>query len=563
MLPALLPLVAVSPDAPNAAGLSRLQSPADSLPEVVAATLDEWLPEQLRESGVPGAAVAVVGSDRTVWEAAYGNVEGPQSRLVDTETLFAVRSVSKSVTALAVLIAVQEGLVDLDVPISDYLPDFTVHTRFESDPERRMTLRHLLSHHASFTHETQLTDSVDDDFGRYIESISDTWLRFPVGYRLAYANLGTDLAAHILQVRSGVPFPRYVKEKVLDPIGMTHSSFDFEVVERQGNRAIGHAPDGDVVPLRFPELAAAGLYSSVRDMARYVQFHLNGGMVGGERILREDLMEQYHSIAFARPGQRSGYGLGLVREVTSHTYSLYHEGGGRGFQSLMIVYPELGYGVALLINRDGNGLTGQPGRQVMNGPIIERHGPNIVAEPDTAEMSAVNPDDPRVRSVLGRYGDENGWVVGYEDEVLGVRTSPDSFYPLAFYYDGGELVGMFGSVSEVRFLPSAGPQPRTLMIVNRRYSNADINYQALNDSPADPPGPDRPEWREHLGEYEVLWRGEPDRTVGVTLRNGYLFYGGRKCVEHEPGLFFSNDGEAIDFRSDPPTAANLTLRKKE
>jgi hypothetical protein len=99
--------------------------------------------------------------------------------------------------------------------------------------------------------------------------------------------------------------------------------------------------------------------------------------------------------------------------------------------------------------------------------------------------------------------------------------------------------------------------------VNRRYSNADINYQALNDSPADPPGPDRPEWREHLGEYEVLWRGEPDRTVGVTLRNGYLYYGGRKCVEHEPGLFFSNDGEAIDFRSDPPTAANLTLRKKE
>ena len=560
--PALLSLLAISPDTPDASDVSRLRSPGDSLPEAVAATLEEWLPEQLRESGVPGAAVAVVGGERIVWEAVYGKVGGPQSRPVDTETLFAVRSVSKSVTALAVLVAVQEGLVDLDVPISEYLPDFSVHTRFEANPERRMTLRHLLSHRAGFTHETRLTDSHDDDFQRYIESISDTWLRFPVGYRLAYANLGPDLAAHILQVRSGVPYPRYVKEKVLDPIGMTHSSFDFDVIERQGNRAIGHAPDGDVVPLRFPELAAAGLYSNARDMARYVQFHLNGGVVDGERVLREDLVEQYHSIAFARPGQRSGYGFGLVREVTSHSFSLYHEGGGRGFQSLMTVYPELGYGVVLLINRDGNRLTGPQGREVMNGPIIERHGPNIVAEPDTSRMIVVKSDDPRVRSVLGRYGDQDGWVIGYEDEVLGVRTNAETFYPLEVYDDRGELVGMFGAFSEIHFLPSDEAQPRTLMIVNRRYSNDHINYQALNDSPADQPGPDKPEWREHVGEYEVLWRGEPDRAVSVTLRNGYLYYGGRKCVEHEPGLFFSNDGEAIDFRSDPPTAANLELRKK-
>jgi CubicO group peptidase (beta-lactamase class C family) len=68
-----------------------------------------------------------------------------------------------------------------------------------------------------------------------------------------------------------------VKDKVLDPIGMTHSTFDFKVVEREENRAIGHAPDGDVVPLRFPELASAGLYSNARDMARLVQFHLNAG----------------------------------------------------------------------------------------------------------------------------------------------------------------------------------------------------------------------------------------------------------------------------------------------
>lgn len=555
-------LPAVRPDASEASDTTARQPRGDSLPQAVAATLESWLPGQLEESGVPGAVALVVGRDGILWEASYGRVDGPGSRPINTETLLAIRSVSKSVTSLAVLFAVQEGLVDLDAPIREYLPDFTVHTRFKAHPERRMTLRHLLSHRAGFTHETRLTDSSDDDFDGYVQSISVTWLRFPVGYRLAYSNLGPDLAAYILQVRSGTPYARYVREKVLDRIGMARSSFDFDAIEPRENRALGHAPDGVVLSLRFPELAAAGLYSNARDMAEYVRFHLNGGVVDGKRILRRDLMQQYHSIAFARPGQRSGYGLGLVREATGKTFSLYHEGGGRGFQSLMIVYPELEFGVVLLINRDGNGLTGPPGRDVVNGPIIELHGPNISAGPDTSNMIRVAPDDSRVRSILGRYGDKNGWEIDHEGEVLGVRTGPDSFYPLVFYDDRGELVGMFGSFSEIRLLPEVGPQPRTLMIVNRCYSNYDIKYQAFNDSPTDPPGPGKPQWRKYEGEYEVLWRGEPDRTVRVTLENGHLYYGGRKCVEHEPGLFFSNDGEAIDFRFEPPTAANLALRKK-
>jgi CubicO group peptidase (beta-lactamase class C family) len=95
---------------------------------------------------------------------------------------------------------------------------------------------------------------------------------------------------------------------------MISSSFDVEVIERQQNHALGHFQSGEVVPLRFPEIASAGLYSNVRDMGRYVQFHLNGGVVDGQRILREDLMEQFHSIFFPAPGQRAGYGLGLYRK---------------------------------------------------------------------------------------------------------------------------------------------------------------------------------------------------------------------------------------------------------
>ncbi len=99
-------------------------------------------------------------------------------------TVFSVQSISKNFTAAAVLLAVQEGLLDLDTPITTYLPDFTVHGIFEDHPERKITLRMLLSHTAGFTHETPIGNNFDlgsVSFEDHIKSISDTWLRFPVG----------------------------------------------------------------------------------------------------------------------------------------------------------------------------------------------------------------------------------------------------------------------------------------------------------------------------------------------------------------------------------------------
>ena len=523
----------------------------------------DWLPEQLQAAGIPGAAVAVVRGHDTLWEETYGHVDRSRSRAIDPETLFCVRSLSKSVTALAVLMAVQEGLVDLDEPIARYLPGFRVHTRFDPRPGDRMTLRHLLSSRAGLVTEPKYADRFDppDYFEKHIRSLSDTWLRFPVGYRFSYSNAGVDLAGYILQQRSGVPFAEYIRRKVLAALGMTASSFDLEAVARRKNRAIGHYPSGEAAAVRFPEIPSAGLYSNLRDMVRYLRFHLNHGVVGGRRVLRPDLMQQLHEIAFPMPGQRTGYGLGLYREAVSNTFSLYHPGGGRGYQSLMILYPQLGFGVVLLTNRDGHDLTESPGKRVLNDAIRGRLGPNTVAEAGLEGLRRLEAGDARVQAVLGRYGGADSYAIEVRDGILGLSRGAGGFFPLTFFDDAGQLVGMYGETSELRFLPAYHQVRGPLMLSDRRFSNTNLHYQAFNDSPFDPPGPDKPEWRRYLGEYQILWLDEPFAEVSVGVRNGYLYYGERKCVEHLPGLFFSNDGQAIDFRSDPPTAANLRLRR--
>lgn len=524
-----------------------------------------WLPPGLEEKSVPGAAVAVVGSRGPIREETFGVTHGPESAPITPDTIFLIRSISKSVTALGVLMAVQDGLVDLDTPISDYLPDLRLPSRFYERPETVMTLRHMLSHRAGFTHDPPLgIDLVQPGyFERYIEKVSESWLRFPVGYRFHYSNYGYDLAGYVLQVRSGMPFANYLEEKVLGPIGMADSSFDLGRVEHRTDRAIGHGTDGGIVPVVFPEIAAAGLYSSVRDMSKYVQFHLNDGVVDGRRLLREDLMEQYHSIQFARPDQRTGYTFGLWREPVGSTYCLYHEGGGRGFASHMILYPELGLGVVTLTNKEYQDLSGFSGRAVMRGPILNRYGPTPVADSGSEDMKQLDVRDPRLASILGRYGDSPGVMVGFENGVLGLRSDESSFQPLAIFEDKGELVGMYGSTMEARFLPPLGTRPGSMMTVNRAVSNSNSHYLDFNDSPTDRPGPDRIEWRAHVGEYDVLWEDETTSTATIEVRNGYLYFRDGKCVEHEPGLFFLYDGEALDLRSAKPTFANQEIRRKQ
>jgi CubicO group peptidase (beta-lactamase class C family) len=553
--------------------LIAISSPAwtqqnQTLHQGAATVLNKQFSEYLSKKPDFGAAIAVVDDKQIIWEKTSGFVDGEGSRPVDPNTMFSIQSMSKSFTAMAVLMAVQDGLVDLDTPIKEYLPNFRVNSLYDKLPEELITLRLLLSHRAGFTHEAPYGSNFDDrnDFNKHIESVSTTWLRYPVGYRLSYSNLGIDLAGYILQRRSGMPFEQYVKEKVLDPIGMDSSSLDMTWIEKRENRAVGHSSPGDIIPLRIPMIPAGGVYSTVRDMAKYLQFHINKGVVNGRRILRADLMEEMHTIQFPRPRQRCGYCLALLRDPVSNTYNLYHSGGGYGFSSDMVMYPELKLGVIVLCNSSTNEMTGQLVRHPVDSCVVAQNGETPVDGPGLERMTKLDQDDPRIQAVLGHYGDSREGTIAIErnEGNVGVRMAPDQFYKLGLYDDNGELAGMLGFVQEVRFLPPYSDKRGSMYIIDRRLSNnATFNIFDFNYASDEPPGPDKPDWSKYLGDYEVLRYGVPSPYTGsITVKNGYLYYNDIKCTEHEPGLFFCYDGVPLDFRSEPPTFGGIVLRKK-
>jgi CubicO group peptidase (beta-lactamase class C family) len=318
------------------------------------------IPDLMAEQGVPGLAVALVDKDQTLWVEGFGHVDRGGSAPVNADTIFSVQSMSKLFTATAVMQAVAAGRLDLDEPVTTYLPRFTVHSAFEEHPERKITLRMLLSHTAGFTHEAPVGNNNEldpGDFDAHVRSISETWLRFPVGTGYAYSNLGIDLAGYILERVEGMPFSKVVRESLLEPLGMERSTFDRIAIRSTDNRAVGHVDPYPEPPLDVPMTAAGGLYTSAADLARFLHFELNGGSIDGRVVLDPKWLDEMQTVPSPRAGASAGYALGVVRHRWNTWPDLLgHGGGGYGFLSDLLWVPEVRVGIGILTNSDDHRL---------------------------------------------------------------------------------------------------------------------------------------------------------------------------------------------------------------
>ncbi|HEU0293070.1 MAG TPA: serine hydrolase domain-containing protein [Anaerolineales bacterium] len=338
------------------------------------------IPLRMQQENVPGLAIAVVDDQNILWEEGFGYTDWDNRIPVAPNTLFSIQSMSKSFTATAAMFAAQDGLVDLDAPITTYLPDFHVNSIFEEHPEQKITLRMLLSHTAGFAFEAPYGSNYDHpaySFEKHIASISDTWLMFPVGTRYGYSNLGIDLAGYILQVRSGMPFVQYVQQTVLDPLGMRDSTLDVNRLRATPARAIGHSA---AMPFRPPVdfllIPSGGVWTTAEDMARYLQFHINKGALDGTRLLSEDLAETMYT----PPNIPAHYyAQGIIVTSEHGTRRFEHGGGGWGFNSDMIWYPELKLGAVVLCNAElSSDLVYQLNKEILDSIIA--NAPEVYAQ---------------------------------------------------------------------------------------------------------------------------------------------------------------------------------------
>jgi CubicO group peptidase (beta-lactamase class C family) len=316
----------------------------------------------MKEWKVPGVAIAVVQDGKVVYAKGYGYRDLENKLPVTTETQFAIGSITKSFTALAFAILKDEGKVDWDQPVREYLPEFQMNDPVASE---RATARDLFSHRTGLPRHDLVWYS--GEFSREDLVNRVRFLKLSKGFRSAYQynNLTVMTMGYAEGKISGLGWEGCIRQKIFDPLGMTHSNLDIQSIENSPNHAFPYEFKKDaVVKVPFHNINGIGpagsINSSVDEMSHYLTFQLGDGKYAGKQIVSESSLREMHSPQTAIPDpppQVSFPGLGhfsygLAWVATSYRgHSLvWHNGGIDGFYALLSMLPDDHMGVVILTN---------------------------------------------------------------------------------------------------------------------------------------------------------------------------------------------------------------------
>lgn len=322
-----------------------------------AGELEPLVHQQIARWKVPGVAVGILHQGEHEY-LGYGITNIVTGESVVPDTLFQIGSVSKVFTATLVLSLVDEGLLDLDVPVLRYVPELGL-----TDPLAReqLTLRHLLIHRGGF-YGDRFDDQGDGDdaLERAVRAFHDLPQHAQPGELWAYSNAGFDLAGRAIENVLEMPFEQAMKERIFVPLGMERATY-FATEAVIHSVAVGHLDDEAgglriAVPYQIPRRAnpAGGIIATVSEMIRFAEMHIGDGAYGDARILKPEtarMMRELHSEAdFTRR-----WGLGWSLREINGVRAVEHTGATNGFMSRLCVIPERNFALAIVTNGETGG----------------------------------------------------------------------------------------------------------------------------------------------------------------------------------------------------------------
>lgn len=321
------------------------------------AFLDGVMPLQLKREDIAGAVVVIVKDGSVLFSKGYGYADAAKKKPVSVkDTLFRPGSISKLFTWTSVMQLVEQGKLDLDKDINTYL-DFKIPEAFG----KPITLRNIMTHSPGF--EETVKDLFTDKPSSYIEL--GQYLRthiprriFPPGETTAYSNYATSLAGYIVQRVSGQKFDQYVAKNILEPLGMTHSTFvqplpkNLEPLMSKGYKLGSDDPNPFEIVIAYP---AGSLSSAGGDMAKFMIAHLQDGQYEGHTILKPETARLMHAQALTYDPAAHGMCLGFYEESRNGLRIFGHGGDTVYFHSDLHLIPEKNFGFFISYNSGGKG----------------------------------------------------------------------------------------------------------------------------------------------------------------------------------------------------------------
>jgi CubicO group peptidase (beta-lactamase class C family) len=323
--------------------------PSDASPAQAVQAVEQFIADTMRVLGAPGAAICVMRAGQVLWSRGFGLADLEQGVPVTAETRFRIGSVSKALTSVALGVLIQEGRLDLDSPVQDFVPYFPVK-RYP------ITVRQVAGHLAGIRHYLPGEFENREHYPTIAQGLAifaaDSLL-FEPGTRFEYSSYGYNLLGAVIEGASGLSYLDFMAEAVLKPAGMTHTSPEHpdSIIPGRGRYYTRPDSTGPIVNAPFVDNTykwpSGGYLSTAEDLARFGDRLLRGELV------RPETVELLWTSMRTSGGTATDYGIGWTVERDSlGRRRVRHSGGSVGGTAHLIIYPADSLVVAVLVNSD-------------------------------------------------------------------------------------------------------------------------------------------------------------------------------------------------------------------
>jgi CubicO group peptidase (beta-lactamase class C family) len=397
------PLLGFTPARQTSSVESRIKRVESGLlPSVPIKGAPGWtIQERMTRYKIPGVSVAVINDFKVDWAKGYGVKDVETKEPVTTETLFQAGSISKPVAAMAALKKVSEGKISLEENINDKLTTWKLPDN-QFTANKKVTLANLLSHTGGLTvhgfpgyapnEKIPTLPQVLD--GASPANTAPVRVDMEPGTKFRYSGGGVTIAQLAIMDIEKKPYPEIAKETVLGPIGMSSSTYEQPLPDATRKKAAsGHRQNGNLVDGKihiYPEMAAAGLWTTPTDLAKFgieVQLSLAGK---SNKVLSKEMIEK-----MVTPYHNDSVGMGFFIEKHGNAIYFGHGGADEGFRAGLLVHRDKGYGIAVMVNSDNSQIIPEIFRSVAKEYQWEDY------LPPAREVVAV--DSSKLDGYVGRY----------------------------------------------------------------------------------------------------------------------------------------------------------------
>ena len=461
--------------------------------------LEPFLDREVKDKGLPSLAVVLVDDQSVVWAKGFGLANPKDGKPATADTVYRVGSVSKLFTDIGVMQLVENGKLDLDAPVTTYLPDFK-----PANPSKKaITLRHLMAHHAGLVREPPVGhyfDPANPSLAETVASLNKTELVYEPGAHAKYSNAAIATVGYVLEVTQKEPFAKYLRRAVLEPMGLKRSAFEVEPALAK-DAALGlmwtyHGRTFAAPTFNLGIAPAGSLYTTANDLGKF----LSVLFAGGSPVLKKETLTEMWQPQFAANGERAHFGLGFILGDLDGHRRIGHNGAVYGFATELAALPEEKLGVAVIAAKDcANAVTERIANLALQQMLAARAGEPLPALPQSKSL-----DRETARQLAGAYaaGDVR-LQLSASGERLFVTTNRGGFR--------AELK------SRADLIVTDDPLDCD-HVIQRKGEQLVANFTTFNREPQSKPSTIPERWKGLIGEY-----GWDHDTLYILENDGQLY----------------------------------------